>query len=769
MKKKKLISILLVVAMMFSIMPTAVFADTSDDLYVGGVQVTDANKDNIVKAINDAANDTVASGTATYDPDSNTLTLDKFSYTGEGYKYDNYSSAAIYAQNDLIFNLVGSNTLNCTDVGIRAAGLTIQGNDKETDTLTVTSRSNNIHVRHLTISNATITANDMSATGNLSITGSIVNTDNDVSGWISAYETLCVTSSTINFKNDNALLGAKVKITESTITTADGESSFIESESSLEIIDSEVTVANVDYPAISAADKLSILNGSKVKATTTSDDSSFRASAVAGAIMLQQITNTNCTVEVQDSELEANGAFCGILTFNGVTIKGNSTVTANGNVMSIGQFNMVDEIIAPSTPNFDGNFDVIAGADAENTAEKDASSDTTYENKYVRIEPAATTYTVEHWQQNTSGNGYTLYESETLHGTTNAETVAEAKNYPGFTAQTFTQTTILPDGTAVVKIKYDRNTYTVTATATEGGTVTGGGTYDYGETVTLTATTSSGYDFVNWTKGGEVVSTTSTWTFTATENGTYVANFELSASDDENGTPGTTQPPSYDYPIYIPSTTPKDEPKEPSKLDAVTACHGDASCPMSGYTDIDTDAWYHDGVHYCIENGIMGGYGNGIFRPNTVVSRAMISAILWNLEGNPVVNYALQYKDVPSDAWYTEAVRWMVAEDLASGYGNGIYAPEDSLTREQLAAILRNYAIYKGYDVSVGANTNIQSYEDAVAVSDWAYASMQWICGSGIVGGMPGPSGNVILAPSGQATRAQVATMMMTFCEMDTE
>ena len=165
----------------------------------------------------------------------------------------------------------------------------------------------------------------------------------------------------------------------------------------------------------------------------------------------------------------------------------------------------------------------------------------------------------------------------------------------------------------------------------------------------------------------------------------------------------------------------------------------------------------------------MGGYGNGVFRPNVAVSRAQISAMLWNMEGNPVVNYALDYTDVPADAWYTEAVRWMVSQNIAGGYGKGIYAPDDTLTREQLAAILQKYAQYKGYDMAANKEVDLQSYSDAASISDWAYTSMQWICDSGIVGGMPGTNGDIILAPTGHATRAQVATMLMTFCEMEKE
>ena len=325
-------------------------------------------------------------------------------------------------------------------------------------------------------------------------------------------------------------------------------------------------------------------------------------------------------------------------------------------------------------------------------------------------------------------------------------------------------------------VEYTVPTYTISVTAdpTEGGTTTGSGIYLDGATVTLEATPNTGYTFVNWKNpddNNSVVSTSSTYTFTAETNCTFVACFELdqnSSGSNEGVNGGTTPQPDYGYSggYYVPVEQPKDEPKEPSKMDAVTDCHGDASCPISGYTDIDNDAWYHDGVHYCIENGIMGGYGNGIFRPNVAVSRAQISAMLWNMEGNPVVNYALDYTDVPADAWYTEAVRWMISQNIAGGYGKGIYAPDDTLTREQLAAILQKYAQYKGYDMAANKEVDLQSYSDAASISNWAYASMQWICDSGIVGGMPGANGDIILAPAGHVTRAEAATMLYRYCDV---
>ncbi len=197
-----------------------------------------------------------------------------------------------------------------------------------------------------------------------------------------------------------------------------------------------------------------------------------------------------------------------------------------------------------------------------------------------------------------------------------------------------------------------------------------------------------------------------------------------------------------------------------------STCPGDHTCPIWSYTDIEPAAWYHDGVHYIIEQGLMTGYGNGIFKPDANTSRAMIAVMLWRLEGSPVVNYLLDFEDVKADAWYTEAIRWAKSEGIIGGYGNGCWGPDDAVTREQMVTILWRYAQYKGYDVSVGENTNILSYDDAFDVAEYAIPAMQWACGSGMVQGMNDPDGEgMILAPESKGTRAQIATMIMRFCE----
>ena len=132
-----------------------------------------------------------------------------------------------------------------------------------------------------------------------------------------------------------------------------------------------------------------------------------------------------------------------------------------------------------------------------------------------------------------------------------------------------------------------------------------------------------------------------------------------------------------------------------------------------------------------------------------------------------MVNYLLDFEDVKAEAWYTEAIRWAKSEGIIGGYGNGCWGPDDDVTREQMVTILWRYAQYKGYDVSVGENTNILSYDDAFDVAEYAIPAMQWACGSGMVQGMNDPDGEgMILDHESKGTRAQIATMLMRFCEV---
>lgn len=180
------------------------------------------------------------------------------------------------------------------------------------------------------------------------------------------------------------------------------------------------------------------------------------------------------------------------------------------------------------------------------------------------------------------------------------------------------------------------------------------------------------------------------------------------------------------------------------------------------FTDIADNAWYADAVRYVYEHGLMAGTSATTFAPDVTTSRSMIATILWRMAGGPVVNYAMNYTDVAQGQWCSEAIRWATSEGVVTGYGNGLFGTNDPITREQLATMLWRYAQARGYDVRVGENTNILSYTDVSDVAEYAIPAMQWACGAGIITGTGDGS---TLSPQGQATRAQAAVMLMRFCE----
>ncbi len=180
------------------------------------------------------------------------------------------------------------------------------------------------------------------------------------------------------------------------------------------------------------------------------------------------------------------------------------------------------------------------------------------------------------------------------------------------------------------------------------------------------------------------------------------------------------------------------------------------------FTDIADNAWYADAVRYVYEHGLMAGTSATTFAPDVTTSRAMIATILWRMAGSPVVNYAMNYTDVAQGQWCSEAIRWATSEGIVGGYGNGLFGTNDPITREQLATMLWRYAQTEGYDVSVGENTNILSYTDVADLSEYAISAMQWAVGAGIINGTGDGS---TLSPQGQATRAQAAVMLTRFCE----
>jgi hypothetical protein len=171
------------------------------------------------------------------------------------------------------------------------------------------------------------------------------------------------------------------------------------------------------------------------------------------------------------------------------------------------------------------------------------------------------------------------------------------------------------------------------------------------------------------------------------------------------------------------------------------------------FKDVKETDWFYNSVKYAFENGLMTGTSTDIFNPLVDTSRAMIVTILHRLEQTPDTPANI-FTDVDAGTWYTDAVAWAAANGIVKGYGGGLFGPTDSVTREQLACILYNYARYAGYDVSQSAE--LTGFIDGGSTSDWAVEAMQWAVGSGLIRG----KGNNLLDPTGPATRAEVAAIL---------
>ncbi len=177
------------------------------------------------------------------------------------------------------------------------------------------------------------------------------------------------------------------------------------------------------------------------------------------------------------------------------------------------------------------------------------------------------------------------------------------------------------------------------------------------------------------------------------------------------------------------------------------------------FADVRADDWFYESVQYVYEHDLMLGTSDTTFSPAASTERGMIVTILWRMEGRPEAADAQNFSDVQSGAYCAEAVAWANENGIVLGYGNGRFGPKDTITREQLAAILYRYARYKGADM--GAGGTLDRFTDAAEISDYAREAMAWAVEQGIITGKSGG----VLAPKGQATRGETAAMLMRYLQ----
>lgn len=178
------------------------------------------------------------------------------------------------------------------------------------------------------------------------------------------------------------------------------------------------------------------------------------------------------------------------------------------------------------------------------------------------------------------------------------------------------------------------------------------------------------------------------------------------------------------------------------------------------FQDVAIDSEYYNGVTYVYNEGFMTGISDTFFGIDLSVTRGMIASILYRLDGSNAVSRGMEFTDVPEEKYYAEAVKWAYAKGVVSGYDATTFAPENTITNQEFISILYRYAKCVGLDVSVGEDTNVLSYEDALSISSYAYEAYQWACGAGVVGD------GTTLEPRATATRGNIANALYLFDEM---
>ena len=339
--------------------------------------------------------------------------------------------------------------------------------------------------------------------------------------------------------------------------------------------------------------------------------------------------------------------------------------------------------------------------------------------------------------------------------------------------------------------------YTVTLDYADGDTKDSVYTVTEGTELTLPTPSRSGYTFEGWYDGSSRVSSpykvtkdvilTAEWDYNGSSSSSGSTRYTVSVEDTDNGSVKVS-PTRASKGSTVTVTVKPDEGYELDEL-TVTDKNGDSvkltdkgdgkytfKMPASKvtveavftavepeglpFTDVTSGDWFYDAVAYVYDKGMMEGTTDTTFAPTMNLTRSMIAQVLYNLEERPEAPGAAGFPDVAAGAWYADAVNWAAARGIVKGYDTGAFGPEDSVTREQLAAILYRYAQAKGYDTTQGGMA-VREFSDSASISDWAQEAMAWAVNAQVLSG----KGNGVLDPQGTATRAEVAQMLMNFGE----
>ena len=713
---KKLFSLCMALVLCLGLLPVTALAAAPQTLYVGDYQITNGSAITYLKAGSTAGSLVAGSEndwTVKYEPSIATLTLNGAKIQGGTSTGSVPYGAGIYAQCkdsesvSLTIELIGNNTITgYYGIYVNAE---ISENSNGTDASLTITGENNVS---LEVSGSFYGIFVKSGTGNASVTIENASVDAKTTQTNSGYAGVCVQSGASSKDSPNLSLAVNGgSLTTSGSASGDGIQFVVGAHVATRATTSLTVTDNAIVDARNGGISASRTSVTLPTPTPTGNNSSGivfndKSGTVYGKVELQE----DITIDEGESLTIPNGS----------SLNGNGKLTNKGTIIVEKGGNLTGDpggkvVYAPAITNHPQDVEVKENETATFTVEA-TGSDLSYQ-----------------WQQSTDkGSSWTNIARATSDTYTTGKTTMDMSGTQYRCVVSNSAGSVISDAATLTVTAppepepepeptpppYIPPTYAVTTPETPGGTVTvSPSRASSGRTVTITAAPDPGYALESLTvldsRGNEIA---------LTDKGDGKYTFTM-----------------------------------PAGRVTVEASFTPAPLP---FEDVAPGAWYEEAVRYAYFHNIMEGMSETEFAPATALTRAMAVQILYNLEGQPDLsdeNLGYPYEDVDAQAWYGDAVYWARITGVATGYGDGTFQPGDSITRQEFAQMLYNYAKYKGYDLS--AEGDLSTFPDANSIADWAEAAMSWANGNELINGHDDGT----LEPDGTATRAQAASILMQF------
>ena len=760
--RKKIVSLCMALALCLGLLPATALAADGDTVYVGGVTLSSSTDSPAYATTDDSGNVSTASATAAnYNIkwDGSTLTLRnatiKKSVSTDTSTFIAGAAIGVLNQNgdaNLTITLEGTNTIAEVSMGIY-----VLASSESTGSASLTITGDGI-LSASSGSNPGIRVQSNTGNGTLTITGAKVTASSSNGGH--GVQIRCGDGSDASLTvNGGSLTATGSGTSGAGIKFQFGSSDYNFGTPSLTVSGNAMVDAKNGGIANNSSSPLQYKTGSESTGGIVFDGNT---GTVYGAVTLQE----DITISEGESLTIGDGASLdtnGKLTVNGGTLTGDVTGTVNYKVTGVS--------LSPSTLNLDVGESstltaTVAPANAANQSVTWASSDETVatvtDGLVAALKEGTATITATTADGGETATCVVTVTAATVPVTGVTLSQTQASLYYNRTPNTLALTaTVAPDNATNQAVTWTSSDSTV-ATVDQNGVVTALAR----GTAVITATAADG-------SGASASCTVTVSSYLPPANPNYRITVEATQGGTVTADPtaakaGTTVTltPSPDAGYQVGTVAVTDRFGDgtytftmPNGQVKVAVTFVEAAPEPLPFTDVNEGDWFHDAVRYVYDNGLMDGVGDGQFAPNATTTRAQLVTILYRLAGEPAVSGDVGFTDVEPGLWYTDAVAWAAQKGIVNGISETEFSPSGDLTREQLATILYRYAESMGYDVS--AQADLSGFPDAGDIQSYATQALSWAVAEGLLQGFEDDS----LRPGGTATRAQIAAVLMRFCE----